>query len=104
VLDGSLCRLVAEPQRDLGAQASPSRTRWPDHGVAAQTLADDARTAAPPSAADSMVATSPPASATRMVTPPPVSNAGAQGSVGDIEASTSPWVIDVDTIIGCPVG
>jgi hypothetical protein len=39
-----------------------------------------------------------------MVTPPPVSNAGAQGSVGDIEASTSPWVIDVDTIIAMPGG
>jgi hypothetical protein len=49
---GGLCRSVAEPQRDLGAQASPSRTRSPDPKVVAQSLVDDARTANPPPAAD----------------------------------------------------
>jgi hypothetical protein len=47
-----LCRSVAEPQRDLGAQASPSRTRSLDHGVAAQSLVDDVRTVTPPSTTD----------------------------------------------------
>jgi hypothetical protein len=42
---------------------------------------------APPSVADA-----------RTATPPLVADAGAQGSVGDIGASTSPPVIDVDPI------
>jgi hypothetical protein len=43
---------VAEPQRNLGAQASPSRTRSPDPKVVAQSLVDDARTATPPPTTD----------------------------------------------------
>jgi hypothetical protein len=72
---GVFCRSVVEPQRDLGAKASPSRTLLPGHKVASQTLADDARTA-----------TSPPAADSRMVTPPPAVDAGAHGSVGGVGA------------------
>jgi hypothetical protein len=93
MLDDGLCRSVVEPQRDLGAQASPSRTRSPDLEFAAQTLADDARTTTPPPAADA-----------RTVTPPPAADATAQGSVGDVGASTSPLVIDVDPISVMPGG
>jgi hypothetical protein len=49
---GGLCRSVAEPQHDLGAQASASRTRSPNPKVMAQSLVNDARTATPPPAAD----------------------------------------------------
>jgi hypothetical protein len=49
---GVLCRSVAEPQRDLGAQASPSHMRSPDPRVAAQSLVDDTRMATLPPAAD----------------------------------------------------
>jgi hypothetical protein len=43
-----LCRSVVEPQRDLGAQASPSRMRSPDPKVVVDLLADDTRTATLP--------------------------------------------------------
>jgi hypothetical protein len=56
-----------------------------------QTLADDTRTTTPPPAADA-----------RTVTPPPAANARAQGSVGDVGASTSALVIDVDPINAMP--
>jgi hypothetical protein len=36
------------PQDDLGAPASPSRTRSADPRVVGEALADDARTATPP--------------------------------------------------------
>jgi hypothetical protein len=57
VFHGVFCMSVAEPQRDLGAQASPSRTRSPDHEVAAQTLVDDPRMTTPPPATDVRMAT-----------------------------------------------
>jgi hypothetical protein len=97
MLDDGLCRSIAEPQCDLGAQASPSRTRSPDHGVAAQTLADDAGTATPPPTADSMMVTPPPAADSRMATPPPAANIGARGFVGDVGAPlfwSSMWIVD----------
>jgi hypothetical protein len=102
VLDDGLGRSVVEPQRDLGAQASPSRTWSPDHEVAAQTLADDARTATPLPAADARTTTPPPAADVRTTTPLPAADATAQGSVGDIGASTSPRVIDMDPINAMP--
>jgi hypothetical protein len=86
VFDGAPYRSV-EPQRDLGAQASPSRTRSSDHEVTTQTLDDDARTATPSPAADA-----------RTATPLSVADAGAQCSIGDIGASTSPPVITMDPI------
>jgi hypothetical protein len=63
------CKSDVQPQRDLGAQASPSRTRSLDHEVGAQTLVDDTRTATPPLAADT----------------------GTRDSVGDVGTSTSPY-------------
>jgi hypothetical protein len=56
-------------------------------------VADNARTATLPPAADA-----------RMVTPPPAADAGAQGTIGDIRASTSSPVIDVDPISVMPRG
>jgi hypothetical protein len=43
-----LCRPVVVPQHDMGAQASPSRTRSPDPKVVGESLADDTQTASPP--------------------------------------------------------
>jgi hypothetical protein len=68
------------PQRDVGAQASPSRTRLLVREVGAQTLVDNART----------------------MTPLPAADARAQGSVSDVVASTSLLVIDVDPINAVP--
>jgi hypothetical protein len=104
VLDDGLYRSFVEPQRDLGAQASPSRMRPPDHGVATQTLADDARTVTPLPTADSRMVTPPSAVDARTATPPPGADAGAQGTIGDIGASNSPPVIDVDPISAIPIG
>jgi hypothetical protein len=104
MLDDGVCRSIIEPQRDLGAQASPSHMRSPDHGVAAQTLADDARTETPPPAADSRMVTPPPAADARVVTPPLSADAGAPGTVGGIRASTSSLDIDVDPISAMPSG
>jgi hypothetical protein len=39
-----------------------------------------------------------------MATPPPAANAGTQGSVGDVGASFTPTVIDVDPISAMPSG
>jgi hypothetical protein len=63
-----------EPHHDLGSQASPSRMRSPNHEVAAQTLADDARMAIPLLAVDSRMATPPPTTDTRMETLPPAAD------------------------------
>jgi hypothetical protein len=59
VLCLNVCRSVVEPQRDLGAQALPSRTRSPDPRGATQSLVDNARTVTPPPAADERVVTPP---------------------------------------------
>jgi hypothetical protein len=80
VFDDASCRSDVQPQRGVGAQASPSRTRSPVREVVGQTLVDDARTA----------------------TPPPAADVGAQGSVGDVGTSTSPPVIDMDPINTVP--
>jgi hypothetical protein len=93
-----LCRSVAEPQCDLGAQASPSRTRLPDPRGAAQLLVNDAGTATPPPAAGEGVATPPPATDSRTVTPPRGDEAVTGGTFGDVGTSASPRVIDVDPI------
>jgi hypothetical protein len=91
-----LCRSVVEPQHELGAQASSSRTRSPDPRDAAQSLVDDARTATLPPVADERVATLPPATDSRTVTPPRGDEAGAEGNLGDVRMSASSRVIDVD--------
>jgi hypothetical protein len=77
-------RSVEEPQRDLGAQASPSRTRSPEPRGAAQLLVDDARTTTPPPAADERVATPPLVTNSRTTTPPRGDELGAGGTLGDV--------------------
>jgi hypothetical protein len=104
VCGNGLYRSVAEPQCDLGAQASAPRTRSPDHGVATQTLVYDARMTTPPPAADSRTSTLPPAADARVATPPPTADAGTQGAVVDVGTSASPRVIDVDPISMVPGG
>jgi hypothetical protein len=91
-------------QHDLGAQALPSRMISSDHGVVAQTLVDDARTATPPPAVDSRTATPPPVANAWAMAPLPGANAGAQGSVGDVGALTSSPVINVSPINVMPGG
>jgi hypothetical protein len=78
-----------EPQRDLGAQASPSRTRSPDPKVMGESLADDARTATPPLGAAENRATSLPVADSRVVSPPCTIEAGEGGVVGDVGTPAS---------------
>jgi hypothetical protein len=99
-----LCRSVAEPQHDLGAQASPSRTRSPDPKVVVESLADNARTATPPSVAGEKRTTPPAAADSRTASPPHTDDTGAGGAVGDIRTPASPRIIDVDPINARPGG
>jgi hypothetical protein len=71
-----LCRSVAEPQRNLGAQASPSHTRLPDPKVMVESLVDDVRTATHPWGAAENRATSPPVVDSRVASPPRAVEAG----------------------------
>jgi hypothetical protein len=87
-----------EPQRDLGAQGSPSRMRSPDLKIATESLVNDAKTATPPLAADERVETPLPSTNSRKTTPPHTGEAGAGGALGDVGTSASPWVIDVEPI------
>jgi hypothetical protein len=95
--DVSPCR----PQGGLGAPSSPSHTRSPEPRVVGEALADDARTASPPRGAVESRATSPPVAAARLETPPHVADAGG-ASAGDVGATTSPTIIDVDPISAVP--
>jgi hypothetical protein len=99
-----LCRSVAELQRDLGAQASPSRKRSPVPKVVAELLTEDARTATPPPRAAEKKATSPLVADSRMASPPCAVDAGAGGAVGDIGTPASPGITDVDPISSRPAG
>jgi hypothetical protein len=92
------------PQGDLGAPASPSRTRSADPTVVGEALADDARTATPPRGAVESRATSPPVADSRVETPPRVVDGEGVSSVGDVGATTPPGVIDVDPINARPAG
>jgi hypothetical protein len=98
-----LCRLVAEPQHDLGAPASLSRTRSPDPEVVGESLVDDAWTATPPQGAVESRATSPPVADSRVVSPTRAVEAGEGATVGDVGAVASPRIIDVDPISARPV-
>jgi hypothetical protein len=69
-----------------------------------EALADDARTAAPPQGAVESRAVTPPVADSRVETPPCVVEAGGSVSAGDVGATTSPRVIDVDPISARPAG
>jgi hypothetical protein len=71
-----LCRSVAEPQCDLGAQASLSRMRSPDPKVFVESLTDDTRTTTPPLGAAEKRATSPPVVNSRVAILPHAGDAG----------------------------
>jgi hypothetical protein len=66
-------------------------------------LADDARTATPPRGAAEGRATSPPVADAKVDTPPRAAGAGG-ASAGDVRATTSPTIIDVDPISVVPGG
>jgi hypothetical protein len=95
-----LCRSVAEPQRDPGAQASPSRTRWPDPKVVVESLTDDAWTAIPPPGVAEKKTTLPLVADSRMASPPRAGagDVGVGGAFGDVGTAVSPKIIDVDPI------
>jgi hypothetical protein len=93
-----LCRLVAVPQHDLGAPASPSRTRSPDPKVVGESLVDNARTATPSRGAAESRATSSPVADSRVVSPPHAIEAREGATVGDVGVAVFPRIIDVDPI------
>jgi hypothetical protein len=99
-----LCRPVVVPQHDLGAPASPSRTRSPDPKVVGEALSDDTRTTTPPRGAAESRATLPPVADSRVASPPRAVEAGEGASIGDVGASTSPRIINVDPISARPAG
>jgi hypothetical protein len=98
------CRSVAEPQRDLGAQASPSRTRSPDPKVMVELLADDEGTGTSPPVAGEKRTTPPPMADSRTASTPRADDAGAEGVVGDVGTPASPRIIDVNPISARPGG
>jgi hypothetical protein len=96
-----LRRPVVAPQGDLGAPASPSRTRSPEPMIVGEALADDARIATPPRGVVESRAVSPPVADSRVETPPRAVEAEGV-STGDVGATASPSIIDIDPISACP--
>jgi hypothetical protein len=72
------------PQDDLGAPASPSRTRLPEPKVVGEALADDARTATPPRGVAESRTASPPVVDTGVVSPPRIVEVQEGATVGDV--------------------
>jgi hypothetical protein len=85
------------------APSPPSRTRSPEPQVVGEVLADDTRTATPPRGAVENVVTSPPVADARVDTPPRAADAGGS-SAGDVGATTSLTIIDVNPIKAVPGG
>jgi hypothetical protein len=83
------------------APSSPSRTRSPKPQVVGEVLADDARTATPPRGTVEGVVTSPPVADMRVDSPPRTAE-GVETSTGDVGATTSPTIIDVNPIRTVP--
>jgi hypothetical protein len=71
--------------------------RSPEPQVVGEALADDARTATPPRGALENVVTSTPVDDARVGTPPRVVEVVGT-SAGDVGATASPTIIDVDPI------
>jgi hypothetical protein len=97
------CRPATRPQGGLGAPSSPSCTRSPEPQVVGEALVDDARTATTPRGAVESRAISPPMAAARVEIPPWVVEVEG-ASAGDVGATTSPMIIDVDPINAVPSG
>jgi hypothetical protein len=97
-------RLVAEPQHDLGTQASPFCTRLPDPKVVVESLADDTRTTTPPPAAGEKRTTPPLPADSQTTSPPRAGDTGVRGAIGDVGTLASPRIIDVDPISARPGG
>jgi hypothetical protein len=87
----------------LVAPLSPSRTRSPEPQVVGEAFEDDARTTTPPRGIVEGVVTSPPVADTRAGSPPQTAE-GVGTSAGDVRATTSPKIIDVDPIGTVPGG
>jgi hypothetical protein len=85
---------MAESQQDLGLSADPK--------VMGESLLDDAQTATLPRAAAESRATSPPVADTRMASPTRTIEVGEGATVGDVGATVSPRIIDVDPISARP--
>jgi hypothetical protein len=99
-----LCRSVAESQRNLGAQASPSRTRSSNPKVVVDSLVDDAGTATPPPVAGERRTTPLPMADLRTGSPPRAGDVGARGVVGDVGTPDSPrslmWTPSAQGLLG----
>jgi hypothetical protein len=85
------------------APSSPSCTRSPEPQVLGGALADDVCTATPPRGTVEGMVTSPPVADTRVDSPPRAAE-GVTTSAGDVEATTSPTIIDIDPIRTVPGG
>jgi hypothetical protein len=83
--------------------SSPSHTRSPEPQVAGEALVADARTATPTRGLAEGVTTSPPVTDTRADSPLHTAE-GVETLVGEVGATTSPTVIDVDPIRAVPDG
>jgi hypothetical protein len=97
-----LCRPVVVPQDELGAPASLPLTISADLKVVGAVLADDAWTATPSQGAAESRAASPPVVDTRVVSPPRTVEVQEGATSGDIGATTSQRVIDVNPISARP--
>jgi hypothetical protein len=97
-----MCKPAVAPQGDLGASASGSQTRSDEPKVMGEVFADDVHTATLPREAVESRATSPPVADSRVETRPRVADAGGATSTGDVGATTSPTIIDVDPISARP--
>jgi hypothetical protein len=80
---------------------SPSRTRSPEPQVVAEVLADDACTSTPPRGIVEGAVTSSPMADTRVGSPPRTAE-GVGILAGDVGATTSLTIIDVDPIRTVP--
>jgi hypothetical protein len=94
---------VARPQEVPATPVSPSRTRSPEPQVAGEVLVDDARTATPTRGVAEGAATSPPVTNTRAGSSLHTTE-GVETLVGEVAATTSPTVVDVDPLRAVPDG
>jgi hypothetical protein len=94
---------VARSQGVPVAPSSPSRTRSPEPQVVGEALADDVHTATSTRGIVEGVTTSPPVTDARAGSPLRTTE-GVETSAGEVGATTSPTVVDVDPIRTVPGG